>query len=197
MKKTTIGKVIRYYKLSGEVTMEHVANLVDKAFALPTKNKQRITGKYTRDVFTTFLMTGFVSAYIRHISDGKTNKYLLIIRNRAINPVASGNSDRVTLKITEEQYTWLRRLCNNEPIQLRTLEYTVGKTTIFVNTMDPGAESSISTAAVSFNTEEQADAFVWPFEEITATDVTNDPQYKHGRKMTLEDYWKKYRVENG
>ena len=55
------------------------------------------------------------------------------------------------------------------------------------NLVDGGTDTAFYYAEVEFNSEEEANSFVWPFPEVFIEEVTNKPEYK------MANYWKRTR----
>lgn len=55
------------------------------------------------------------------------------------------------------------------------------------NLVDGGTDTAFYYAEVEFDSEEEANSYVWPFPEVFIEDVTNKPEYK------MANYWKRTR----
>lgn len=55
------------------------------------------------------------------------------------------------------------------------------------NLVDGGSDTAFCYAEVEFDSEEEANSYVWPFPEVFIKEVTNKPEYK------MANYWKRTR----
>lgn len=55
------------------------------------------------------------------------------------------------------------------------------------NLVDGGTDTAFYYAEVEFDSEEEANSYVWPFPEVFIEEVTNKPEYK------MANYWKRTR----
>lgn len=83
--------------------------------------------------------------------------------------------------VSEEFYNEVVRFIGKRPIRKDYRRYNYEGHTLECSVVDAGTEHEFIYGEVEFETEEEAKAFVWPFEG--AVDVTYDRRYK------MKNYW--------
>ena len=88
--------------------------------------------------------------------------------------------------VSEEFYNEVKRFVGKEPITKRCYNYNIGGCEICISDVDTGV---FMYAEVEFETEEDADNYVFPWPELIIREVTNEKEYK------MKNYWKRTRLD--
>lgn len=83
-------------------------------------------------------------------------------------------------------YDYLKKLGYKPIVKDYRILYNNGYLIEF-NLVDGGTDTAFYYAEVEFDSEEEANNYVWPFPEVFIEDVTDKPEYK------MANYWKRTR----
>ena len=136
-------------------------------------------------VLQKYLTSGDIEVRVRKAQklrgDEGTNlgPYVLTIKGPG-----SLSREEINFEIEEDKFNTIYNLIKEPPIFKDYYLYSYGDYCIEVNVVD----QQFIYAEVEFNSEEEANAFVWPWPEVKPIEVTNDSSYK------MKNYWNKERM---